>query len=304
MPSLRGRIFRFLVKQTAGRKFRRAGKSIPDLRRLVEEMSAQQKVPAGTEFEPVEVDGLSAEWVMAPGKGGEKTVLYLHGGGFVSGSPATHRELAALVSEVTDARVLVIDYHLAPEHPFPAAMEDSLSAYRWLLEKGYSDRRLAIGGDSAGGGLTLQTLLVLRDGGVPLPAAAFFMSPVTDMVRLDGESYSSRAAVDPLIDVEMNSFIVSQYVGDNDPATPLLSPANMDLTGLPPLCIHAGDYEVLLSDSVRLADRARAAGVDVELKVWPGMWHVFQAGARFLPEARRSLDEIGRFVRKRLGRIR
>ncbi len=158
-----------------------------------------------------------------------------------------------------------------------------------------------IGGDSAGGGLTLQTLIALRDEGSSLPAAAFFLSPVTDWVRFDGESYSTRADIDPWITPEMCRFTASHYVGDNDPETPLLFPVNIDLSGLPPLCIHVGDHEVLLSDSVRLAERARASNVDVELKIWPNMWHVFQTSARFVPEARQSIDEIGRFVVNHVG---
>ena len=214
-------------------------------------------------------------------------------------SPATHRELGARLSAAAKATVLVLDYRLAPEHPFPAAMRDAVSAYRWLLDTGYVERELVIGGDSAGGGLALQTLITLRDEEIPLPAAAFFLSPVTDWVHFDGESYSTRASVDPLNTLEMSRFTASQYVGDNDPQTPLLSPAGIDLAGLPPLLIHVGDHEVLLSDSVRLAERAHACAVDVEIEIWPGMWHVFQASARFVPEARQSIDEIGEFVVRR-----
>jgi len=189
----------------------------------------------------------------------------------------------------------------APEHPFPAAMQDAMAAYRWLLDEGYSEKHLVIGGDSAGGGLALQTLIGLRDAQSPLPAAAFFLSPVTDMVYFDGESYSTHAHLDPLLTLQMSRNNLPHYVGDNDPATPLLYPAKMDLSGLPPMCIHVGDREILLSDSVRFAERGRGDQVEVQFKIWAGMWHVFQASARYVPEARHSISEIGRFVVNHLG---
>ena len=168
------------------------------------------------------------------------------------------------------------------------------------VENGFAPNHVAIGGDSAGGGLALQVLLALAGDAIPLPAAAFFLSPVTEWLRFDGESYSTRARLDPLITLEMCRFSASCYVGSGRPDSPLLRPLEADMVGLPPTCIHVGDHEVLLSDSVRLARHAAACGVPVELKVWPGMWHVFQAAPRLLPEARRSLAEIGTFVSKRL----
>ncbi len=300
MPSLQSRFFYLIMKHVVGPKFKRS-RSIPEWRNMTDGAIKYQKIPAGTEIWPVLVNGTTAEWVRAPKAQTDKAILYLHGGAFVMGSPATHREFAALLSATTKTIVLVLDYRLASEYPFPAAMQDAIAAYRWLLDKGYPAKRLVIGGDSAGGGLTLQTLIALRDEGKPLPAAAFFLSPPTDWVRFDGESYSTRAGVDPFITPEMCRFSASLYVGDNDPETPLLCPVNMDLSGLPPLCIHVGDYEILLSDSVRLAERARAAKVEVEFKIWPGMWHVFQLMARTVPEARQSIDEIGRFIVNHVG---
>lgn len=301
MPSLRARLFRFVTRHVMGPKFRRAGKSVAKLRDMTDWIVKNQKVPAGTTVEPLSIDGREAEWVRSRGSRTDRAVLYLHGGGFIMGSPATHRELAAALSTAMRAAVLVPDYRLAPEHPFPAALEDAVSAYRWLLRNGFEAGRLAIGGDSAGGGLTLQALLALAGDGAPLPAAAFFMSPVTEWLRFDGESYTTRARLDPLITLEMCRFSASCYVGANDSAAPLLRPLEADMTGMPPLCIHVGDHEVVLSDSTRLAERASACGAAVELKVWPGMWHVFQAAPRLLPEARRSLEQMGRFVSERLG---
>ncbi len=299
MVSLRGRLMGFMVGRLVGQRFRRAGESITELRKLDEFAIRNQRIPAGTEIETVETGVVPAEWVRARGVRTDRAVLHLHGGAFVLGSPATHRELAARMSAVTGAAVLVPDYRLAPEHPFPAAMEDAVAVYRWLLAAGFEAGRIAIGGDSAGGGLALQTLISLRDEGQPLPVAGYMLSPVTDWVRLDGESYVTRAAVDPLNNQRLCRFTSSCYVGDNDPQTPLLSPAGMDLYGLSPLCVHVGDREIVLSDAERLAERARECGVEVEFRIWQGMWHVFQTTAGVVPEARRSLEQVGRFCRRR-----
>ncbi|MHC4472192.1 MAG: alpha/beta hydrolase [Planctomycetota bacterium] len=300
MPSLRGRLFRFMVKRVVGARFRRAGTSVERLRGLTDFFVESQKVPADTEIDPVMVGDLAAEWVRAPGVRTDAVVLYLHGGGFVMGAPATHRELAARLSAAIGAPLLSLDYRLAPEHPFPAAMEDAVAAYRWLLAEGHVPDRLAIGGDSAGGSISLQALIRMRDERTALPAAALLMSPATDL-RCEGESFTSMVGVDPLLTQEMCRFTASLYVADADPDTPLLSLPRADLTGLPPLCIHAGEHDLLLSDSLRLAERARACGVEVELRTFPGMWHVFQAAARFVPEARASIEGMGRFVAARLG---
>jgi monoterpene epsilon-lactone hydrolase len=258
-------------------------------------------VPKHTIIEPLEINGLGAEWVHKVDVNNEGAVIYLHGGGFIMGSPETHREIAARLSAASDTRFLVIDYRLAPEHPFPAAMLDVIAAYDWLLEEDYPPEKVIFGGDSAGGGLAFQTLLYLKEEGRPLPAAAFFLSPPLDWVRFDGESYRTKAAVDPLLTKEMCVLNGAHYVGHNPPDTPLLFPIGMEMSGLPPLAIHVGEYEILLSDSVRLAERAQEAGVEVDLKIWPGMWHVFQTAARLVPESRQSIHEIGRFILNNTG---
>jgi len=295
MPSLRGRLSRLMIKHWVAPSLRRAG-SVHQLRSTLDQLTKFQRVPAGTEIRPALVNGTAAEWIRAPRAESDRAILYLHGGALVMGSPFTHRELAARLSDSSGIIVLALDYRLAPEHPFPAAMRDAMSAYAWLLDQGYAAEHLAVGGDSAGGGLALQTLIALKNEGSSLPAAAFFMSPQTDWVRFDGESYSTRGGADFWYNPEMYRRTASYYVGGNDPETALLSPVNGDLFGLPPICVHVGDHDVLLSDAVRFAERARACDVDVELKIWKGMWHVFQASARFVPEARRSIDEIGRFI--------
>jgi len=300
MPSLRGRILRLSMKYVAGRMFARAGTSVLALRKTDDLLIKYQKLPRGTQVEAVSIGDVPAEWVCGQGANKDRVLIHLHGGAFIAGSPATHRELAARLSVASGAIALVPAYRLAPEHPFPAALDDALAAYRWLLGQGYDPRCVAVGGDSAGGCLALQTLLALRDRAEAPPAAAYFLSPVTDVVRLDGESYTTRSRLDPVVNRETSRVVMDNYVGDNDPDTPLLCPVAMDLSRLPPCCIHVGDHEVLLSDSVRLAQRARAAGVEVQFKVWPGMWHVFQMSARMLPEGRKSIEEIGAFIAAQL----
>ncbi len=300
MPSFQSRFNRLIIQYYVEPKFRRAGKSVPAWKKLMDDMNVFQRPPKGTQIQPVMIGNMPAEWVWGPGSKEQHVVLYLHGGGMVMGTPVHSHAMAARLSAGIGCKFLLPDYRLAPEHPFPAAIEDVISAYQWLLELGYTPERVAMGGESAGGSLVVQALLALRDAGEPLPAAGFCMSPPLDWTRFDGESYRTRAQVDPWITEDMCRFTGNLYVSENDPATPLLNPLDMDLAGLPPLIIHVGDDEVLLSDAVRLAERAKAAGVQVEFKVWPGMWHVFQSGAATMPEARQSLSEISSFVRKQL----
>jgi acetyl esterase/lipase len=224
-------------------------------------------------------------------------MLYLHGGGYVIGSLTTHRGLAGRLSQAAKARVLLIDYRLAPEHPFPAAVEDATAAYRWLLAHGCTPARLAIAGDSAGGGLTVATLVALRDAGQPLPAAGVCLSPWTDLEGL-GESVTSKASADPIVQKEMLLRLASCYLGDADPRTPLAAPLYADLRGLPPLLVQVGTAEILLDDALRLAERAKAAGVAVTLEAWDDMIHVWQLFAPLLPEGQQAIARIGEFVQQ------
>jgi monoterpene epsilon-lactone hydrolase len=300
MPTYRARLFRLVLRRSIGRRLREGVLSVAELRTLDDLMIRSQRLPRGTTVAPVEIGALPAEWVRGPSARHDVAILYFHGGAFVAGSPATHRELAARISGAARVSVLSLGYRLAPEHPFPAALDDAKVAYQWLLERGHTPGELIMGGDSSGGGLALQTLLVLRDEGLPLPRAAFFMSPVTDWAALNGESFTSRAALDPIVSLAQCRYTASICSGRQAADSPLLRPAEMDLTGLPPSWIHVGDHEVGLSDAQRLASRAAEAGVEVSFKVWSGMWHVFQTAARFVPEARQSIEELALFLRRRL----
>jgi epsilon-lactone hydrolase len=230
----------------------------------------------------------------------DKAILYFHGGGFRLGSVASHRDLIAQIAFASGCRVLAINYRLAPEHRFPAALDDALAAYGWMLDRGLKPDNIAFAGDSAGCNLVLSAMLALRERGLPLPAAAVLMSPWTDLAAT-GASYVSRAEADPIHQRPMILALAKNYLGgQGDPYDPLVSPLYADLAGLPPLLIQVGDRETVLDDSVMLTDLARAAGVDVSLEVWDGMIHVFQMFGAELPEALQAIASIAGFLNQHL----
>ena len=243
--------------------------------------------------------GVDGERIAGSNAPQDKAILYFHGGGFRLGSVSSHRELIARISEACDCRVLAINYRLAPEYRFPAPLEDALAAYGWMLDQGLRPENIAFAGDSAGGNLVLTTMLGLHDRGLPLPAAGVLMSPWTDLAAT-GETYVSRADADPIHQRPMIAALAKNYLGEGgDPRDPLASPLYADLAGLPPLLIQVGDRETVLADSTMFADKARAAGVAVELQVWDGMIHVFQMFAE-LPEAHRAVASIAEFLKRHL----
>jgi acetyl esterase/lipase len=261
-----------------------------------------QRLPASenVQREKVNANGVPAEWITAAGIEPQRVLLYLHGGGYVIGSIATHRGLAERLSRAAEARVLIIDYRLAPEHPFPAAVEDATAAYCWLLASGISPAQIGIAGDSAGGGLTVATLVALRDAGEPLPMTGVCQSPWVDLEGV-GESMLARAGLDPMVQKEGLLHMAGLYLGDADPQTPLAAPLYADLTGLPPLLIQVGTSETLYDDAIRLAERATAAGVEVTLEPWQDMIHVWQLFAPMLPEGQQAIERIGEHIRKYVG---
>jgi epsilon-lactone hydrolase len=243
--------------------------------------------------------GVDGEWIVPSDAPGDKAILYFHGGGFRLGSIASHRDLIARLAEASGLRVLAVNYRLAPEHRFPAALEDALTAYAWMLEQGFQPENIALAGDSAGGNLVLTLMLTLRDRGEVIPAAGALMSPWTDLAAT-GESFQSRAIADPIHQRTMILALAKGYMRDaGDPLDPLVSPLYADLSGLPPLLIHAGDRETVRDDATMLADRALAAGVDTELRVWDGMIHVFQMFPE-IPQAQVAIAAIATFLRRNL----
>jgi epsilon-lactone hydrolase len=270
----------------------------------VEDMRAgfveRQTVPLPDDVtaRPVDLGGVPALELTTPGVA-DGTLLYLHGGGYVVGSARTGAHLAVAVGRRAGVRALSLDYRLAPEHPFPAAVEDGVAAYRALLDGGVRPDEVVLAGDSAGGGLTVATLVAARDAGLPMPAAAVVFSPFTDLA-LEGASLRTQADRDPLFTRERLAVYVDHYVSEQRRTDPLASPIRADLTGLPPLLVQVGQNEVILDDAVRLAGRAGADGVAVTLEVWPDVPHVFQLFAGALDDADDALDRAGAFLRGHL----
>ena len=248
--------------------------------------------------EHVTVAGRAAEWLRAPGTNAQRAILYLHGGGYVMGSPNTHRSLGGEVSRAAQAAVLMVDYRLAPESPFPAAVDDSVAAFEWLIAQGFKPQNLAIAGDSAGGGLAAATLLALRDRKLPLPKAAVCISPWSDLTCTN-DSYKTRAAADPMVTTDGIGNMAGVYLQGADPKDPLASPNFAELRGLPPLLIHVGRDEVLLDDSIKLHERAKAADVDSTLEIWDDMIHVWHAFYPMLPEGKQGITRVGAFLQEK-----
>jgi epsilon-lactone hydrolase len=286
------------LKQTS----RYESKSVDQIRQEMAEAAANMPEHSDVTIQKITIGQLVAEWVI-PAEStpvNDKAVLYFHGGGFIAGTCEFYREFCARIAKSCGVKVLIVEYRLAPEHPYPAANDDCMSAYHWLRANGYSACNIVFGGDSVGASLALMTLISLRDKGEELPGGAFLLSPHTDLVHLDRESYQSRAELDPTGSVEGNKRIRDVYLGSRSEETPILSPLRLNLETLPDLFIQVGDHEVLLCDSTIFADRARTAGVQVELEVWENMWSVFQFLAYMLPEAKQAITNIGQFVRLKL----
>ena len=270
--------------------------TIAEMRADYEAMLASPSVEAGR---PLAIGAMPAEWIAADDADPARAILFLHGGGYQIGSVRSHRDLMNRLSRAAGAVVLGIDYRLAPENRFPAAVDDGLAAYRWLLDEGFAPGSIAFAGDSAGGGLAVAVLLKARAEGLALPAAAALFSPWTDM-EASGATYETRAAVDPLTQRDKILLMARAYLGrGGDPRDPLASPIHADLAGLPPMLIHVGDHETILDDSRVFAERARAAGVAVELTVWDRMIHQFQVFAGDIPEAQASIEAAGAFLHRR-----
>ncbi len=251
-----------------------------------------------SKLENVDAGGVPAAWIITPDVAKDRAILYLHGGGYIQGSITSHQDLAQRISKASKTKLLILDYRLAPEHPFPAALEDSVRAYEWLINnEGYNPKNLIIVGDSAGGGLTLATLVKLRDQGVRLPSAAVCLSPWTDLA-LTGDSIKLKLHEDPFISPDKLMFSSILYLGKIDPKNPFASPLYADFKGLPPLCIQVGSAEILLDDATRLAKRAKEAGVEVQLDIWEDMIHVFQSFAVIAPEGTEGINKIGEFIKK------
>ena len=270
-----------------------------DMRAMYDGMGKQYPLPDDVRLEAIDANGVKAEWSTTPAADASRAILYLHGGGYVIGSIASHRHLAAELGRSAGTRTLALDYRLAPEAPYPAAVDDALAGYRFLLESGLKPSSIAIAGDSAGGGLTLATLLSARDAGLPQPACGFCISPWTDM-ELSGGTITTKSD-DPMVEEHSARRMAADYVGTANPRTPLASPIHADFTGVAPLLIHVGSAEALLDDSIRVAGVAGAADVPVRLEVWPEMLHVWHFFHPILGDARKAIAGAGQFIREHMG---
>ena len=271
------------------------------MRSIFEELATRAKEPEDVTYAEVDSGDIRGLWALPVGAPADRAILYTHGGGFIGNTPDSHRKMAAHLAKAAGVRTFVLDYRLAPEHPFPAQIEDAVAAYRWLRGQGFPSEGLATAGDSAGGNLAIGTVLKLRDLGEALPAAIITFSPWLDMEHL-GKTLETNAATDALISVEVVTMMSQMFLGTSGSATdPLANPLHADFTGLPPLFVTTGDEEALLSDSERLAERAAQAGVPVEFTTAPGQQHVFTFMAGRAPEADQAITAAAAWLRPRLG---
>lgn len=280
---------RFQVKPVLGPPF-----PIPAQRALLRLSSSLMRPPRGSEIAPISMSGVPTERVRC-GHSDDGAILYLHGGAYVAGGPDTHRSITGRLARLARAEVFALDYRLAPEHPFPAALDDAVGAYRWLLSEGYTPGQIAIAGDSAGGGLTMATALRLRDEGLPLPAALITFSPWVDLTFSE-EPDPELVRKDIMIRPSWGRQAAALYRGRTAADHPLVSPLYAELAGLPPTLIQVGTREILLPDSEKLAARLRAAGTQVELQMYPEMWHVFQIHGGWLTRADEALQQAATYI--------
>ena len=277
-------------------RFMQAHLPLPVARWLLRQSMARLQLDYDVMRKVVSADGVSCQWVIPQNSPTDRVLLYLHGGGFVFGLTPPHLQMGACLAQKMSMRILMVDYRLAPDYPFPAALDDCATAYRWLLKQGISAQKIVVAGDSAGGNLTITLLMKLRDSGDPLPAAAACLSPVTDLTKDNAHPEYK----DPLLPPQAMRFYTKSYVGNNDAHDPLVSPVFGTLRGLPPLLVHAGENEILRDDAVCIEELARATDVDVRLEIYPRMWHVWQLYLA-LPQAIQSLDDIAQFLGSHIG---
>ncbi len=273
--------------------------SLEERRKGAEMMGKRFENLDGITTEGVDADGVPAEWAKAPDVGGG-AILYLHGGGYVTGSVISHRGMAANLSRASGCSVLTVDYRLAPEHKHPSQVEDAHTAYRWMLKNGVDPLSLIVAGDSAGGGLTVATLLSVREAGDPMAAAGVCISPWVDMEGT-GDSMKSKAGVDPMVSYQGLMEMATHFLGDGDRRDPLAAPLHADLSRLPPLLIIVGTAETLLDDAIRLHEKAESSGVDSTLEIWEDMVHIWPWFAPFLPEGQQAMEQMGDFIKEQIG---
>jgi monoterpene epsilon-lactone hydrolase len=264
-------------------------------RERIDTVASIDGVSSDIAFERVDLGSCEGEWSLAPGSDASKVLLFFHGGGYCSGSIRSHRGMVSEAGRAAKIRTLAVDYRLAPENPFPAALDDALAAFDFLVDQGIAAKHIVISGDSAGGGILLATMIRMRDAGKPLPGAAWLVSPWVDL-EMTGATIDSKAEIDPLIHREYLEELASAYLSGASPRDPLASPLHADLAGFPPVLIQVGSAETLLDDSVRIAGRLGAADVSVRLEIWPHMIHAWHLWSARLTAGRDALASLGAFI--------
>ncbi len=295
-PGINAKVLSAVLKQILSRPSLESI-GVEQYRVLLEKSAAMFKIDKTIDWEQVSVDSIPGVWLTPHDLIGSRVILYLHGGGFIAGSVNSHRDLASRIAKASNAKLLSINYRLAPEHKFPAGLYDAFDAYQWLLNKSISPKNIVVAGDSAGGGLALSLLLLIKNKGIAIPRCAIFLSPWVDL-ECRGESHLKNKDKDPMLTRDMLYSTRKFYAGDQNLSDPLISPINGDLNGLCPMLIHAGSCEVLEDDAVMLAKKAQQAGIEAELEIRDGMFHVWQYFSRYLPQGREAIEKIGDFIQQ------
>ncbi|MTI81584.1 MAG: alpha/beta hydrolase [Firmicutes bacterium] len=292
MASLQSALVRFLLRRSDI-----WNKTLSDIRKDMEKIKSKG-LPDGVEFKKDTINDVCVEKIVPCGALKNKAILYFHGGGFCLGIYSSNREFVARIAKESGLQVILVDYRLAPEHPFPEALEDAVSVYKGLLQESCHPKDIIVMGDSSGCGLALSALLVLKQSSMAMPLAAAFITPVFDFTG-KSESFKTRAKKDPFKLTDPLG-IAKIYVEDNEPTSAVISPLYGQLDGLPPMLVHAADYDVFLCDSIKLQEKALKAGINIELKVWTKMWHIFHMQASIVPEAQKAMNEIYTYINERL----
>ncbi|MDJ0750803.1 MAG: alpha/beta hydrolase [Woeseiaceae bacterium] len=295
MSSFRARLIRSLTSRYI-RRIDLAHADIGKMRRRLDQLGRLTRAARNVAIEEDTLHGLKVEWYRPENALSGKILLYVHGGAFVLGSCDSHRKLVTQIARAGTIDAVLPEYRLAPEHPYPAGLRDCVGVYRALLDYGYNPDNIVVGGDSAGGGLTVSLMLELRHSGLPLPGAAVLLSPFLDLTA-SGESVTTRAAQEPWFRADDVHVVIKYYCPNENLEDPLISPVFANVAGLPPTLVQVGDDEILLSDSTRIAEKMKAAGIEAELQIYPEMWHVFQLFVGKMPESRAAVDKIGDFIK-------
>jgi len=294
--SIRAQLISFLMRRTIKKQLANIGDDVDAFReRMIRASGLSPGISGEVMVEPLNILGISCEWVSVEGSDAQRVLMYFHGGGYVFRGLDSRRDIAWRLAKASGLKVLLVDYSLAPDNPFPAAIEDATACYRWLLDEGYQAGHMMIGGDSAGGGLAVATLVNLKNLGLAQPSGAILMSPWVDL-SVSGESIAVNEVADAILSRAALERFAELYLGDLDRKAPLASPLFADLSGLPPVMVHVGSTEVLLSDAERLVEKIKHAGGEAFLEVWPKMPHVFQVFARRIPEGKDAIGKLGVFL--------